>query len=507
MARKSTWVGVSVLLAFAQSATSASYELKVENPQTYASELFGTGGGELEINYENAAGTPKLTLTLNLSGPEMQMVKDEDYANVTISLANAKFAKNVPIGNFSATVMTGGLSPTAQTNVEVTAAQVNDEGKSGDSSVTVHIAASGTGWSSAVAGTINLTFMLPPLMDLDKDKPVTGSAEVDSPSTSGLLASTTAMLGNFVDDDGVISPRTSMSALVKFKNALTFEKRPGTDSEIDLLGGRTGLLPEDTPVGVLARVKAGVKYPNNSPLQLDGKPYSIEKREDGASTVKVTVSGDFRQGDMVFLDMNGDRVSDGGESLSLLDGVMSGGFQLVDVTDDPDSEERGPDQGVRTVSLIYKPNGKSALRPSQFRTVFALDFDLDTSDTVTLDRVVYTTTYSGIESTQQAYAIAPIASTDLANMRVRCEVATECTVYLECDDQGGASWFAKFPHPIRGRSTIVMQQDAIAEMLDVAGGEWEGRLSCSIHSTRRASEQVLTRSAGTLANNTYVDND
>ena len=524
MARKTMWTGVAVLLAFAQGAAAVqSYSLSVDAKQTYASELFGTGSADLTIDYADIDNTPKLTLTLTLTtDAEIQAIGVGDTADVTISLANATFARNVPIGNFSATVLDDAATPVAQADTEVTATQKRDGGARGDSSVTVRIAAGGTagGWTAATAGTINLTFELTPLTGLNR-RAVTASVSVDSPASSGLVRSNLTGVTALADSgskitDGVITiidevetpPAASVvqGALVDFAGALTFAADGGGSQNINLAGGRTGLAWPFQ--GYIARVTAGVGNVASGPLQLDGDVYSIDRREDGDGEVNVTVTGDFRDGDMVYLDMNRNNAPDGGEALTLgSDGTMSGGFALVDVAGNPSAaatDEKGRDEGVGRVNLIYRVNGTDTLRPAQFRTVFSLDYSLDTSNTETMPHVAYNTTYSGVESTQKAYAIPPMGSSDVGNVRVKCEVATECTVYLECDDQAGSSWFAEVGK-IDGRATMVMQSAAIADDLEVGEDGWEGRLSCTVYSSRTISVQVLTRSGGALVNNTYID--
>ena len=527
MARKTMWTGIAVLLAFAQGATAQTtpdifYSLTADAKQTYASEMFGAGGGAVTVDYANLASTPKLTLTLTLTEAQLQAIEDGDTADVTISLANAQFARNVPIGNFSATVnmadddstMDTDESEMLQTGLEVTATQKRDGGARGDSSVTVRIAAgsnSSTSWASdGEEGSINLTFELVPLTGLTgtNRRAVTASASVDSPTSSGLVRSNApnvgALAGGSKITGGVIT--NAAAVLVDFGDALTFAAGGGGAQRINLAGGRTGLMGSGGQ-GYIASVTAGV--PPSGPLQLDGDAYSIDRREDGAGQVNVTVTGDFRDGDMVFLDMDRDRAPDNGEALTLTDGSMTGDFPLVDVAGNPNApatDETQREEGVGTLNLIYRPNGTDKLRPTQFRTVFALDYDLDTSNTDTRPHVAYTTTYSGVESTQKAYAIPPMGSSDVGNVRVKCEVATECTVYLECDDQAGSSWFGEVGK-IDGRATMVMQSAAIAADLVVGEDGWEGRLSCTVYSSRTISVQVLTRSGGALVNNTYIESD
>ena len=93
-------------------------------------------------------------------------------------------------------------------------------------------------------------------------------------------------------------------------------------------------------------------------------------------------------------------------------------------------------------------------------------------------------------------------------VRVKCEVATHCLLYLECDDQDGHVLLRAGRDPVPGRSTRVLTAEDLSSELGLMDGDWEsGRMSCSIYSTRTIFIQQLTRSStGVLVkNNTYVD--
>ena len=116
--------------------------------------------------------------------------------------------------------------------------------------------------------------------------------------------------------------------------------------------------------------------------------------------------------------------------------------------------------------------------------------------------------YAGIVATRRAYAIAPIATDDATSstfVRIKCEMVPQCMVYLECDDAAGNSWFAPLRTPIEGRSTRVLNQQAIATILGTDEAGWRGDLACTAYATRDISVQVLNRSGGILANSTYID--
>ena len=528
MARKTMWAGVAVLLAFAQGAAAATYGMDAALKQTYASELFGTGGSDLTIDYKDFASTPQIALFLGLSAGEMANVEVGHTADVTITLSNAKFARNVPLGNFSTSV-TDATDGTAVANATVTVSDKRDGGSRGDGSVTVRLTAAGTnaGWDGAAnGGNVTLNLFLPPLTGLNAARPVSATASVDSSDRSGLVRSSAAEArdaGSRIAN-GVVAMVPSATVdpvLVAFSPAVTFLRGAGGSSDIDLAGGRTSLLPSTFPLGYLGSIRAGVTNLGSDtaavPLQLDGDAFSVGRREDGAGVVNVTVTGDFRDGDAVYLDMNRDGRPGSDETLSIDGGVAEGGFALVDVTGNPavtgsdDASETQREEGVpaanRAVAVLYRPNGRDALRPGQFRTMIGLDYN----EAANKDQpqpagsfLTYETMYSDVEDDQKAYAIPPMDAADVGNVRVKCEVTAGCAVYLECDDQAGDSWFASAGE-IDGRATMSMQSAAIAEMLGIGEDGWEGRLSCTVYSSRTISVQVLTRSGGILVNNTYID--
>ena len=232
----------------------------------------------------------------------------------------------------------------------------------------------------------------------------------------------------------------------------------------------------------------------------------------------VVVTGDFRAGDAVWLDLDGNRQPSARETLDMQDdGSMMGTFALDDVAGNAgaatgDAGEMDREEGAATRSLRYAPNGDDPLRPATFRSRFMVDFDRadvrdkDWAPESNMD-ADHETALTVIESTRQAYAIPELGATDEGNVRIKCEVATECTVYLECDDTAGTSRFAQLGDAIAGRSTRTMNAAAIAEELNFGDDGWQGSLSCTVYSTREISVQVLVRSAGTLVNQTYIEDE
>ena len=440
-------------------------------------------------------------------------------------------------------------------------------GNAGEARV-VFLVTAGQGWPANVveddasSTAISIEIRLPPLEGLN-GRAVTASIEVDAGGGSGFMSSQdpgvtieSNGMGNVpgnltsrITGSGVLrltSPSTSATAtattggrnlvpLIRFTPALTFSAAGGGTSDIDITGSRMLVEPTGNPrraQSTLASVRVGVTdTSDDGPKQLGGNLFSIAPRQDGEGHLVVSVTGEFHaMGDQVWLDLNGNRTPDAGELLALSEGAMSGRFNLNQVagdassTGDSDEAERKREEGVATRNLIFLPNGTETLRPATYTSTFSVDFREDAnSDKPSTTAAhcggrgcTHTTRYFvqegsntvtiGDDLTRHAYAIPPLGHADEGTVRVKCETATACPLYLECDDSGGGSWFATMSTPIEPRSTVQLSSETIASALDVGEAGWTGRLSCTMMSTRDISLQVLTRSGGALINNTYVDN-
>ena len=565
MVRKSMWVAMAVLLACAPGALAYEYRIEQSNVSgfTYASELFGPGSGDSRLDYSDADPTLTLWTILADGAEEEGDVTADDEMEVTLTLANAVFSQNMRTSNLDVRVYDRAPGETGYDPVTsrkddhmTTPLPVNvsrdSGGNAGEASV-VFLVAAGQGWPTNVVTTdssstaISIEIELPPLQGLN-GRPVTASIEVDAGGGSGFMSSQDPSVtiasdgrgnaaGNLTSrstGSGVLrltSPATTATgdrpavALVAFTNALTFSAAGGGTSDIDITGSRTMVQPTaGRAQATLASVTVGVTdTADDGPKQLGGNLFSIAPRQDGEGHLVVSVTGEFHaMGDQVWLDLDGDRTPDAGELLALSEGAMSGRFNLNQVagdarsTGDSDAAERQRNEGVATRNLIFLPNGTETLRPATYTSTFSVDFREDanrdkqpTSQTHTTRYFVQegsNPVYIGDDLTRHAYAIPPLGHADEGTVRVKCETATACPLYLECDDSGGGSWFATMSTPIAPRSTVQLSSETIASELDVGEAGWTGRLSCTMMSTRDISLQVLTRSGGALINNTYVDN-
>lgn len=211
----------------------------------------------------------------------------------------------------------------------------------------------------------------------------------------------------------------------------------------------------------------------------------------GNLTVSVTSEG-LRDGDVVYVDANSSKSADGTEAF-----------------------ERGAGTATDTLPLggtyvvYYAPNGEDELK---HRTTFTIgassEFAVPSNKNRHATPMKATLTLHGIMADSlKAYAIAPVGSTDTANVRVKCESDADagCNVFLDCTDGAGMSTFGEGGAMIAKGASVRWDQGDIAEALGMMEGEeWTGRLSCEVLSTADVTVQVLTRAAGVLVNNTYV---
>ena len=537
MARKTMWAVAGALLAFAPLASAASYGLSINNARTYAAEVIT--GPNVEIDYDGAA--PNLSIRLNFSDTEIEEVDQGDVLEVTITLGNAKFGENVKNSD---------MTPTFNAAATGCSGRVRDSegGSQGSSSVTFQIEAA-DGDCDGTGVNITMVFELPTLEGLVATRNVSATVETAAGGGSGwpdTSSSVTVRADERCGTDvtvartactrlerGVLAnlsaagPNMGQAAapIIRFVAGLTFEPTSGGSANIDLAGGR--LTFERSAPGRLGTVRVGVAtaaacttddpIPAGCYLQSDGREFSIGRGGEGQGELNVESTGDFREGDVVWLEFDGASGASAREMLQLQeDGSMTGSFALNDISGNPgaavgDTGDMDREEGVVTRTLFYAPNGEDGLRPATFRSRFMVDFDsADVADkdwepASSMDNQ-FATMFTVVEDTQHAYAIPELGATDQGNVRIKCEVATECEVYLECDDTAGNSRFAQLGDPIDGRSTRTLNAMAIADELNFGDDGWEGSLSCTVYSSREITVQVMVRSAGTLVNQTYIEN-
>ena len=509
MARKAVVFCLAALAA--QVALGATHTVVVSDPRIYATELFGDGAGGLAVDYRD--DPPTVTLQVQLASAEADAINDGHRAEVTFALTNAQFANNVRTSRLGYSAVVQGGAPT---DVDV---EGKTDGDSGDSTVTFHVEADAD--LPTASSTLSFAFELPELTGLNPDKPVTVKATMGASGGTGWPNS---------DEDGV----SGNVPVITYASGLAFSiGGSGGRTDIPLTNGRMSF--DDPNRATLGTVTVGLSeadecttndpIPADCILQADGDIFRLGRGDDGIGDLRIAAVGDFREGDMVWLDVDGDRTADSSEALRMDDnGTMTGAFDLANITGNAsaaagEAGEVDREEGIATHTLYYVPNGDDPLRPSEYRTSFSVDFHVNGNRDKPAQTALHNTQYAlapagqaaaPLEAARSAPAIPSpeVGARDIGNVRIKCESATPCTVYLECDDASGESWFAELDEPIDGRATLRLTSEDIAEALGFDAGEsWSDQLSCAILSSRDISVQVLTRTGNVLVNHTYWADD
>lgn len=516
---------------------------------TVPEELFGGGAVELEFNDFEDASTPFVPKgKLIFAGAGLGMGTE---FSVTYTLHNATFAESVSNDDFmwgswgGATTDRGGtdcdLTTTDPVDVDDAAlvfCPEDDEveieradGKKGDSSVTFDI--------TVTADDINEDLVLPMLTDGDNndqtpdtytgvtrkivfvvaDLDVSGlraaNAAIADPGVHAMVSTVIAQtksggMGSKVSEDLVMGHACGMDAsentdarvacpVVKAHKVVTAIANTGG-------GGAISLDPDDmrmvlvNPAGKaldpqrieLSTVTVNADFGMGGVRDEDG-----EVLEDFSGSLdgnlSITVSSDsFKDGDVVYIDADGNKKAESREEFVITDGAASDTVDLVAGT---------------PLKVYYQPSGEEAL---EHQTEFTINASTEFSDTDNKTRAAKaasaTLALHGIQpKAAKAYAIAPLTSTDTANVRVTCESAakTGCRVFLDCKDADGMSTFGEEGMMVGPGMTVRWSQMDIAMALGLDDG-WEGRLGCDLLSTAPITVQILTRAAGVLVNNTAV---
>ncbi len=482
--------GMAVLLAAAAggswTASAQQLEMGVDNQPRYALEVFGPGSGDLDYSEGNE---PKVTLKVTEA-----KIESGQKAEITFTLDGAKFGQRVRTSNL-------GVATSTKNTID---REVVSDGAKGDSEVTFKVEAGPEGL--AVGDVIEFT--LPPVSDATarlanaySDTGVRVFVEVDPVSSNSgggsfpvyeFDALDDAKTANMSEARVILPSQAGSQEGYKSHWAVTLNVDDGDTGNVNV-EKRTELINSDTrkPVSKLKLASVSVRV-DSTLWQSDGSPFAIEgKNADGAGYLKIEVSGNLRDEDSLFYNLDGDAQSDTGEDLTKRDSMASRLFKLDSV----------PEVGGRDVYLV--PGGQ-VLRPGPITTTASIIYDSGTSRNPAAKTKNVALQYDGSPDAVDAYAIAPTTSGDISNVRVKCEASAPCQVYFACDGQDGSDIFGKVPDAIGARSTRTFRQ---MDIQNVVGDAWTGRLSCSVISTnnRPVSVQVLTRSGGVLVNNTYVE--
>ena len=501
---------------------------------TVAEELFGDGVVELQLG-EDDAFMPKAKLIF--TGTEIAGGTEFD---VTYTLVNATFARRVDNydvmwGVYGPEMTLGGPDCDTTTadgvNTETgfcekemeASITVKEGGETGSSSVTYTFVIAGTAKIANLKVPIKennatdytgetrmIQFVLPELNAsglVDGKKEVWVYSSVTQETRGG--GTGTAFDRELADKHmcGTYDPGVTTTVgcpLVTVHKVLTELKLTAGGGEISLApadmrtvlvsGSGKALDPQRVKIATVSVTSNfGSTVPGEETKDAEG---NVLKDFSGGAlrgNLTVSVSSDgLRDGDVVYSDANANKAVDGTEAFDRGAGTATDTLALNG-----------------TYAVYYVPNGEDALKHRTKFTIGATtEFTLPGNKNASATPATATLTLHGImDDSVKAYAIAPLTSTDVTNVRVKCEsgLAAGCNVFLECTDGMGMSTFGEGGAMIAAGASVRWDQEDIAEALGFGMMEgWEGRLSCEVLSTADISVQVLTRAAGVLVNNTYV---
>ncbi|MDE0692962.1 MAG: hypothetical protein OXI55_12075 [Gammaproteobacteria bacterium] len=221
----------------------------------------------------------------------------------------------------------------------------------------------------------------------------------------------------------------------------------------------------------------------------------------GVLNVTVSTSAMFGEDDRIFVNWNDKggwwegRTIDNGESLTVSADMAT--FDGLSIDSD--------DRAERPIGVYYIPGGKMDLQHGTVITTTAtVNYTPNTAKDEDAREAKVELRFQGVAGAVKAYAIPHSGAIDKANLRVRCEAAAGCRVFLECWDDMGMRNFGE-AGMIAG--SALMKWNAM-EIEDVIGvSEPTSRHSCRVLSVGSVSVQQLTRdgNSGTLVNNTHVE--
>ena len=462
-------------------------------------------------------------------------VGDTSQGTVTFSLSEgAQFADTVSSNDLH-------LLATPATNAT---ASVVDGGEAGDSSVTF-----GLTFSAAITDNATFTFILPRLKNLsalaDPRKKITVTTTTRATAGTGFPTGDvmqhycrtgvvptdgdTAPAAKDACDDAAGASGVAKARIVAMSaDAVALSKptnRVGGDSVRINIDDRanlvkntaklSGLPSPDNPntfyVGTdaaaqLASMTLSVKTVSGGAPILQTNGEIVDYGLAGVLNVTVTATGGlFGPDDRVFVNWNDKsgwwegRTIDNGESLTISGDMAT--FAGLSIDSD--------DRADRPVGVYYIPGAKTELQHGTMLTTTAtVNYTPNTAADEDARQAMTELRFAGVAGAIKAYAI-PFDGNgkgDMANVRVRCEAAAGCRVFLECWDDMGMRSFGE-AGMIAGGALARWDSAAIEEVLGIA--EATSRHSCQVLSAGTVTVQQLTRdgTSGTLVNNTYVGED
>ena len=169
---------------------------------------------------------------------------------------------------------------------------------------------------------------------------------------------------------------------------------------------------------------------------------------DLAGNLVIEVSSDsFNSGDVVYIDANANGEADGREAFDMGESTATDSVPL----------------GEESMTIYYVPNGDSALKHrAAFTTTARTEFSNPDNRVRSSEPATAELKLHGIQDrVAKAYAIAPLDSDDMSNVRVTCETSakTGCNVFLDCKDQAGVNTFGEAGAMVGPQETVALEPD------------------------------------------------
>lgn len=481
---------------------------------TVAREVFGPGSADTVVTIWSGVD---LTLTADFSGATNSVNQDREAIFTFELLDGVQFGEDVGRLGFSE----GGTDqPTKISLFDTTG------GEEGDSSVSYSVRAE----QQLNHATSVFTFDMPKIMNAA----FLGNADTGGPDNDlstmadnvpphvRVKVSVAQRASRFPPPNGfptfpkpeatpselVANPDTRIVLKSETGFPLTITPEMGRTVNIDI-DNRTSLVPGDGVVTVtgpdfgdagrnaIAIGTLDINRPAPVPNGADNMPLN----PTSGDLVTVVAMGPFAAGDTIFF--SEDNVLTPGESS--VDTVLTLTGTTATSTVRLSNWSMASDESW---TLYVVPGDDRTVNRGQYTARFQVNFSAATLRGAMGTSPATVVEYSGLSTQGYAYALPNPGSADVGNLRISCESAAECAVFLDCRNQNGMG-VGDFPEitvmPMATRvfnTKSVTGNTSLAAMLGVE--TWTGRLSCEILTNADIGVQILTRSGGTLVNNTYI---
>ena len=488
---------------------AGTFCVDAEGMSTYARELFGAGSSEVVVT--PAGSADQIYLRADLSGVSPNRGIDAGKkATITFELSDGvRFAEDVTALAFSE----GGTpQPTKISQADSTG------GARGDQSVSYAIVVG----NAALTDPASLfTFTIPKLMNLTA---LGGSGPNNTPAEIKVRVRVVPEGGRFVTGASfkafpATGDMSGANEVTIARSRLQFASDAGPDTaqtvNININDRDMFVTPDDNVAtvngpdfgreGRSALEIATLRIPRTGATNgVDGVTGFPAAAGD---MVNITATGSFGAGDVLFFSRDNTLSTTGTGAavdavLTVTGATATSSISLTSIA----GTSGTPDGNTWTLYLV--PAMGSDLNRGQYSAMFEIDYAADAGRDHTVRSSPVNLEYSNLSVQGYAYAIPNPGAADVGNLRLRCEGASACSAFLDCQDTDGMT-VGGFPElMIMPKATLRLstKSSVAGSSLPMALGvdTWAGRLSCEILSNGNLGVQVLTRSDGTLVNNTYI---